>query len=198
MSKKVSNTLKVLTMLIVLFYTTIETLAQPLQFEQQSIGIGIGIPAINDYNYTSRNPSITAHYEYGISDKIGIGYISFGGLISFAGAEYKANIQSFSVTYDYNHTLIGPRGVYHFDMVELTNNNNWSNIDVYGGAFLGLKFEKIKYENPINDRSEKNNNTELATDLFAGIRYGFTDNIGAFAELGFGVNYFNIGVSWRL
>ncbi len=172
--------------------------AQPLKFEQQSIGLGIGIPSMNDYNYTSRNPGITAQYEYGLSDKIGIGYIGVGGQIAFAGAEYDQVILGDTYSYKYNHTLIGPRAVYHFDMVDLTDSKQWSNIDVYGGAFLGLKLQTAKYTDPTTSNTVKDRSTKLATDLFAGIRYGFTDQIGAFAELGFGVNYFNIGVSWRL
>ncbi len=164
-----------------------KTFSQPLTFEQQNFGISIGTPAMNDYNYSSRNPSLSAHYEYGISDKIGIGYIGVGGLISIAGAEYNKVFQSASVSYDHSQTLIGPRAFYHFDMVDLTGSKDWSNIDVYGGAFLGLKFETAKYTEPITDTKHKEKNTKLATDLFAGIRYGFNDNIGTFAELGFGV-----------
>ncbi|WP_075590885.1 outer membrane protein [Labilibacter marinus] len=174
-----------------------QLVAQPLTFEQQSIGFAVGIPAINQNNVTSRNPSITAQYEYGISDKIGIGYIGVGGLLSFAGAEYNDQIMNTKYSNKYNYTLIGPRAAYHFDMVDLTGSTAWSNIDVYGGAFLGLKFESFKYDSPVTNKQEKENNTKLATDLFAGIRYGFNDNIGAFAEMGFGVSYFSVGVNWR-
>ena len=188
--------------LLIIFILTSVSLgnlfAQPLTFEQQNIGVAIGIPSMSDYNYTSRNPAISVHYEYGLSDKIGIGYIGVGGLLSIGGAEYNNKSQNTPYPVDYSQTLIGPRAAYHFDMVDLTGSNDWSNIDVYGGAFLGLKFESTKYTNPISNAKEKEKNTKLATDLFAGIRYGFNDNIGAFAELGFGVSYFSVGVSWRL
>ncbi|SMO33801.1 Outer membrane protein beta-barrel domain-containing protein [Saccharicrinis carchari] len=173
------------------------TLAQPLTFGQQSIGISIGIPSMYDHAYTKQSPAISALYEYGISDKIGIGYIGVGGLLSLAGGEYNAPILSQSVSYKLSQTLIGPRAAYHFDMVDLTGNKDWQNLDVYSGAFLGLKFESAKYTEPNTSKKLKNNNTKLVTDLFAGIRYAFTPHIGAFGEIGFGVSYLSVGVSFR-
>ncbi len=168
--------------------------AQPLTFEQQSIGISIGIPSMYDHAYTSQSPAVTARYEYGLSDKIGIGYIGLGGLLSIAGGEFNTvNIDNV----EFSQTLIGPRAAYHFDMVDLTGNKDWNKIDVYGGAFLGLKFERSKYTLLGSNERHKDSNTKLATDLFAGIRYAFTPNIGAFGEMGFGVSYLSIGVSFR-
>jgi len=181
-----------------LFIVTIASHAQPLTFEKQDIGIGIGVPSMNDNSYTSQSPAITLRYEYGLSDKIGIGYIGVGGLLSIAGGEYTNTYFSSNPSVDFSQTLIGPRAAYHFDMVELTNNKEWSNIDVYSGAFVGLKFESAKYENPNTGKRIKDRKTKLATDIFAGIRYGFTQNIGVFAEIGFGVSYFSVGASWRL
>ncbi|MGQ1785634.1 MULTISPECIES: outer membrane beta-barrel protein [unclassified Saccharicrinis] len=183
---------------VTFFLITISINAQPLTFEQQDIGIAVGVPSMNDNMYTSQSPAITIHYEYGLSDKIGMGYIGVGGLLSMAGGEYNNSILNTSFSVDYSQTLIGPRAVYHFDMVDLTGSQEWRNIDVYGGAFLGLKFERAKYTNPNTQNNVKDNDTTLATDLFAGIRYGFNKNIGAFAELGFGVSYFSVGVNWRL
>ncbi|GAF04353.1 outer membrane beta-barrel protein [Saccharicrinis fermentans] len=181
-----------------LFLLTMASHAQPLTFEKQDIGIAVGVPSMNDNTYTSQSPAITLHYEYGLSDKIGVGYIGVGGLLSIAGGEYTNTFLNPNPSVDFSQTLIGPRAVYHFDMVELTNNDQWSNIDVYSGAFVGLKFESIKYTDPNTEKNIKDRKTKLANDLFAGIRYGFNQNIGAFAEIGFGVSYFSVGASWRL
>lgn len=190
--------MKHLSLTIALFLGVLSTtLSQPLTFEQQSIGISIGIPSMYDHAYTSQSPAVTARYEYGLSDKIGIGYIGVGGLLSIAGGKYNSPIMSETVSYEFSQTLIGPRAAYHFDMVDLTGNKDWNKLDLYGGAFLGLKFESAKYTDPITDKKFKDNNTKLATDIFAGIRYAFTPNIGAFGEIGFGVSYLSVGVSFR-
>ena len=137
--------MKQLSLTIALFLGLVgSTFAQPLTFEQQSIGISIGIPSMYDHAYTSQSPAVTARYEYGLSDKIGIGYIGLGGLLSIAGGEFNSPILSQSVSYKFSQTLIGPRAAYHFDMVDLTGNKDWSKLDLYGGAFLGLKFESAK------------------------------------------------------
>jgi len=190
--------MKQLTLIIVFFSTVLTSaLAQPLTYEKQSIGIGIGVPSMAQNTYTSQSPAITFHYAYGLSDKIGVGYISVGGLLSMTGGEYNNRSLDQKYSVDFSQTIIGPRATYHFDMVDLTGSKEWNKIDVYGGAFLGLKFESAKYTLPGTSSKEKNNKTSLTTDLFAGLRYGFTDNIGAFGEIGFGVSYFSVGVNWR-
>lgn len=189
--------MKQLSLTIALFLGVVSSiLAQPLTFEQQSIGISIGIPSMYDYGYTTQSPAVMAHYEYGLSDKIGIGYIGFGGLLSIAGGKYDRQFLGEQLSNDFSQTIIGPRAAYHFDMVDLTGNKEWNKLDVYGGAFIGLKFERKKYTD-LDNKTFKDNSTKLATDLFAGIRYAFTPNIGAFSELGFGVSYVSIGVSFR-
>jgi len=172
--------------------------SQPLTLGEQAIGFGIGIPATTNQNYSSRSPAFTAIYEYGFTEKIGIGYIGGGALLSFSNSKYEE--QNVNTTHEnsYNYILMGPRAAYHFDMVELTNNRAWSNIDVYGGAFLGMKFQRHKYTDNTNNNKVKSNSSSLATDIFGGIRYGFNDKIGAFAELGFGVAYLNLGINIRL
>ncbi|TLX72265.1 hypothetical protein E9993_18295 [Labilibacter sediminis] len=185
--------MKNLIILLILLVTSLSINAQALTYGEHSLGIGIGVPAINN-THTSRSPAITATYEYGFSDKIGIGYIGGGALLSFSGAENEYTYINTKHTSNYSNVIMGPRAAYHFDMVELTGDNNWSNIDVYSGLFLGLNFQNHKYTNT----EIKQNNTKLITDIFAGIRYGFNDKLGAFAEVGFGVTYLNLGVNVRL
>lgn len=172
--------------------------SQPLTLGEQAIGLGIGIPAITNHDYSSRSPAFSAMYEYGFTEKIGIGYIGGGALLSFSGSKYEYQYLNTDQESTYNYVLIGPRAAYHFDMVDITHNKVWSNIDVYGGAFLGVKFQTHKYTNHVTDNRVKSNTSNLATDIFAGIRYGFNDKIGAFAELGIGVAYLNLGINVRL
>jgi hypothetical protein len=171
--------------------------AQPLTYAEQSFSIGLGVPAISNYDYSSRSPALTAIYEYGFSDKLGIGYVGGGALLSFAGSDYDYRYLDTPFTSEYNYVVIGPRAAYHFDMVEITGDSFWSNIDVYGGMFLGIRFQSYKYTNHSNGSEQEDNKSKLATDIFTGIRYSFHDQIGAFAELGYGVAYLNLGVNIR-
>ncbi len=171
--------------------------AQPLTYAEHSVSIGLGVPAISNYDYSSRTPALTAIYEYGFSDKLGIGYVGGGALMSFASADYNYRYLDIPFTNEYNYLVIGPRAAYHFDMVEITGDSFWSNIDVYGGMFLGIRFQSYKYTNHISETKEEDNKSKLATDIFTGIRYSLHDQIGAFAELGYGVAYLNLGVNIR-
>ncbi len=171
--------------------------AQPLTYGDQNIGIGIGIPAIT-YNDYSANPSFSAMYEYGFSDKIGIGYISGGALLSFSGSSDNYNYNGNKYSDKYNYFVIGPRAAYHFAMRDITGDNFWNKCDVYGGVFTGLCFQTYKYTSPVDNASYKDSETKLSSDIFAGIRYALTNNVGIYSEVGVGVNYFTFGVSWRL
>jgi len=172
--------------------------AQPLTFGKHNLGLSFGIPNEIHSNYSSKSPSVNISYHYGFSDKIGIGYISAGGMISFFGADYKVDNSGVKYNAEYSYTTIGPRAAYHFDMSDITGNKTWDLIDVYAGMFLGLQFEKMKTYDSITDITNTDNKSRLATDIFAGIRYSLTDNVGIYSELGFGLNSFNFGVSYRL
>ena len=65
-------------------------------------------------------------------------------------------------------------------------------LDTYAGLLLGLAFRSgALFEN------ENTNNTKLAYGIFVGGRYMFHENIGAFAEIGWGVSAINIGLSLK-
>ncbi len=184
---------------ILLFVLIAETNAQPLKYADQNIGIGLGVPAITNYSYTSLSPAVTATYEYGFSDKIGIGYIGGGALLSFAGStnDYHANGVKYSNKYHY--FLIGPKASYHFDMADITGDRFWDKCDLYAGVFMGLRFQTYKYyDNASGSYTDyEDNATRMVSDIYAGIRYAFTNQFGVYAETGFGVNYLTVGVSWR-
>jgi len=168
--------------------------SQTLQAGEQTIGLGLGIPSITQNYTTFTTPSLNAFYEYGFTNKVGIGHIGGGAIMSMAGADYDYNDGK------YRHFLIGPRASYHFDMADLTGDRAWDVVDVYAGVMSGLRFEQYKWDyTNINGNkvTEKKNDTSLITDVFVGIRYAFAKNVGVYAEAGYGVSYLTLGISFR-
>ncbi len=183
-----------------LFVLIAETNAQPLKFSENNIGIGIGVPAITNYEYTSLNPAITATFEHGFSDKIGIGYIAGGALLSFSGSKDVYYISNTKYTDKYSYFSIGPKASYHFDMADITGDKFWNKVDLYAGVFMGLRFQTYKYyaaKGTTSYTEYEDKTTHLASDIYAGIRYAFNDKFGVYAETGYGVSYFTVGISWR-
>ncbi|MCW3807554.1 hypothetical protein [Plebeiibacterium marinum] len=159
--------------------------SQSLYPGEQTAGVGLGVPSA--MNTTKKNPaiSVSGFYEYGFTEKLGIGHIGGGAIVSLAGGN------------DYRHFLIGPRAAYHFDMTDITGDKAWDVVDVYAGIMSGARFRHEEYYDPFLDRTIDYNDTDLITDIFAGIRYSFADNIGVYAEAGYGVSYLTVGLSFR-
>jgi hypothetical protein len=149
-------------------------------FEEGTSVIQLGAGIGSDFGLP-----LGASYEYGISEKIGIGayagYASKSFATGFAALDYK-------VTY----MLFGAKGNYHFFQSD--------KIDAYGGVLLGYNSAKITYDNGTP------NFPGYVSPTYGGVVYGgsvgaryyFTDSIAAFAELGYGLGYLNAGLAYKL
>ncbi|MDR2928799.1 MAG: hypothetical protein LBV41_11475 [Cytophagaceae bacterium] len=94
-------------------------------------------------------------------------------------------------TYEWKHTtmIIGVRGALHYQFI--------NKLDTYGGLMLGYN---IHSSSAIGDASKYGTPSSFGGfdwELFIGGRYYFTDNIGAFLELGYGVAVANVGVTFK-
>jgi len=142
-------------------------------FEQGDINVGGGIGLGN--NTIAGGTGITAHAEFGVTE-----VISVGGYLAFSGTNY--------LGFRRNSLVIGGRGAYHFnELLTLPDE-----LDLYAG--LGLYYEIVSsdldgYIGPGN---------RLLFGVHLGGRYYFTDNIGAFAELGSAVSVLQLGVTIKL
>ena len=125
---------------------------------------------------------ISASYEYGISEKIGVGV--------FAGYAGKTESVAFLGDVKYTYALFGVRGNYHFFQSD--------KIDAYGGLILGYNSASVTYPNGNGFPGY----TPTASAVFLGGqiggRYYFTDSFAAFAELGYGLGYLNVGLAYKL
>lgn len=121
---------------------------------------------------------ISLGYEYGVAEKIGVGLVAAYGSTTVSGFGAGNDIK-------YTHILAGIKGNYHFYTTDV--------IDVYAGAVLG--YNKVSFDN-------KNNFpvAEASAVIFGGQlggRYYFTESLGAFAEVGYGLANFNVGLAYK-
>jgi hypothetical protein len=150
---------------------------QAQEYEQGSLvanvgvglGGGLGLP-------------ISASVDYGFKEKI-----SLGGFIGFSTE--KEDLILFKARYTY--FLIGARAAYHFDL-------GVDKLDPYAGAMLGYNAASLTLD---PDPGPPFNNIAAGGGVilggFVGARYYVTDNIGAFAELGYGLGLATVGVAYK-
>lgn len=142
------------------------------------VNAGIGIGTFG-FNGTGGLP-VTAGYERGFTDKISAGV--------FLGMVRTKYLEDFK----YKYSIFGIRGSYHFN--ELLNISN-PQVDVYGGVSLNYRNYTLKYDwtGDGNKYSEKVTGNTLGVGIHAGGRYFFSEQFGAYAELGYGLSPLQLG-----
>lgn len=151
------------------------------QHEAGDMNLNIGLGLGNNLVAGNQSvPPIGASFEYGIKDEISIGgFLGYTASdIAFVGGDWK-----------YSYTILGLRGSYHLDL--LGNEK----IDTYGGAMLGYYLLSVDYGN--SGVTTGGDAGSFAYTLYVGGRYAFTDNIGAFAELGYGIAFLQLGANLK-
>lgn len=158
-----------------------------------SVGIGLG-GSFGSFTYGSQTPGISVQYEKGIWEVSGPGVISLGGYIGVKGYKYGGSSGNFHYSQKWSYTIIGVRGAYHYNGIDNPK------IDLYGGLMLSYNILKYKYEDNGGFSTPQSGSYGSAAGLtaFAGGRYFFSKNIGAFAEVGYGVAYLTLGVAVKL
>lgn len=132
--------------------------------------------AINT-NYTGVGP-VGIRFEYMVSDLIGLGI----------DANYRSN--EFSQTYDYSGTTY--EDTYSAKQTRIMGRMNFhvattEVVDYYFGFGLGYKLSDRSFESTdLNAISVDFPSVPVAFRMSTGLRYFFTDNIGAHFEVGIG------------
>lgn len=149
-------------------------------FGWYSYGVGVtSIPAI----------SISADKAF---KEIDFGTLGLGGIIGYK----RASVIDYYPGYDWSWTdfVIAARGSLHVDLLEVDK------LDTYGGIALGVRAETYKYVTYIypNYVDAKESTIHPLFALYIGGRYYFTDNFAAFGELGYGLGYLTLGLSYKL
>ncbi|PPL00893.1 hypothetical protein [Parapedobacter indicus] len=170
---------------IVAFVATVAQ-AQPFQKGTTAGNVGIGLGTALGGLGKAR-PAISVSVDHGLWDIGGPGVISLGGYIGNTGYKYT----DLGYTAKWNYIIVGARGAYHYNgFTELPN------LDVYGGAMLGYNIVKYKTEGGGADLSN-NYGSGVGLSGFLGGRWLFTENLGAYAELGYGVSVLAVGLTFK-
>jgi len=163
--------------------------AQKTTFEKGdkvlNLGIGLGSTSYGS-GYSMGMPPVSASLEFAVKDKLfndHKGAIGVAPYIGYGSYKYKM-YDGYSAKF--SDLLIGVRGNLHYQFVD--------KLDTYAGLFLG--YENVSWKD--NHGFTNGVGSGLGWALLIGGRYYFSDNIGAMAELGYGITYLNLGVSLKL
>jgi opacity protein-like surface antigen len=151
-----------------------------------SAGIGFGTTLYSGTYYSRGVPPISLAYEQAIKDEIlEKGVIGVGGWIGYTSYKY----DYLGWGYKYSNFIIGAMGAFHYPLVD--------KLDTYAGIGLGYNIASAK-EFGINtgyDYSASSGGIVFAG--MVGARYYFTESFAVYAQAGYGVSYFSIGVSLK-
>jgi hypothetical protein len=182
--------------------TTVCTPRLNAQFEEGDNVIGLGIGIGGGYGVglsgggVTQSPAFALHYDHGMGD-LGPGQWGLGGYVAYKTISYDERYFNF-YNYDYRYTffVLGARGSWHY--------NEWHGVDAldtYGTLMLAYRSVTFKDNtdygpyNYLNTYSYSGSGIDLGIGL--GARYWFSDQIGAFAELGYGITWLQLGVSMK-
>lgn len=152
------------------------------------LSAGIGLGTALDLG-TTLVPPISFRGEYGLIDNLFDEHssIGVGGYVGFAagrkkyGEYYQQKI---------NCLLLGVRGTFHYQFVD--------NLDTYIGLMLGGNIANTRNEGVWAGLGDLPTHGGFLIDVYLGARYYVIPKLAVFGEFGFGVAYFNVGVSFKI
>lgn len=159
--------------------------AQSFQNGTTTVNAGIGLGTALGGLGKAR-PAISVSLDHGFWDIGGPGVISLGGYIGNTGYKYTDP----GYTAKWNYVIVGVRGAYHYNGFEVPE------LDVYGGAMLGYNIVSYSAEGGGTELSN-NYGSGIGFSGFLGGRWFFNDNLGIYAELGYGVSVLSAGVTFK-
>ena len=154
-----------------------------------NLGFGFGNTLYSGTYYKSQIPPLSASFEVGVADNVidEKGVIGVGGYLGYSSYKYEYS----GWGWKYSNLILGARGSFHYPLVD--------KLDTYTGLLLGYNISSSKEFGTIipgYDYSSSSGGTVFA--WFLGARYYFKDNFGVMAELGYGITYLNLGVTFKL
>lgn len=168
-------------------------------YVQAGYGFGLGFGSLfnayqgySGYRYTGFGP-IGVSFERAITDHFGIGaslsYSTYGA--SWNDYSLYGN-NNYTYSYRWNTIAILARGAYHFSVRN-------EKLDPYVGLGLGFLSMNARWTSTDPDFDQKLYNISLGSPFgyqaIGGLRYMFSDNIGGFVEVGYGLSLANFGLT---
>lgn len=159
-----------------------------------SLGAGFG-STLGFVKGSSQTPALSINFERGTWEA-GPGVISAGGYIGYKSIRYSGGSGSYNYTQTWNYSIVGARAAYHY--------TGWDTdkFDLYAGLMLSYNILRYTYKDNLGGSGGSvsgtgNYGSGAGFTSFIGGRYYFTPTIAAYAELGYGVSYFNAGLSFK-
>jgi len=156
------------------------------------VSVGFGGNYYSGYSYYkgySRTPAISLSFENCVVDNLfdEKSSIGVGGMFGITSAKYESGL---NYGWKSNNIIVGVRGAFHYALVD--------KLDTYAGVMLGYRINTFKYTGTwAVGTDRKVGSSGFSEYLFVGARYYFTESIAVFAELGYGLANFNLGLSLK-
>jgi hypothetical protein len=159
--------------------------SQSFEIGDNVLGIGIGIGGNYGYSSLSGSPSIGLYYENGVTEIGTVGILGIGGYLGYKS--YKD---------EYSYFGYSAKGAFHYTGLDVEK------FDPYAGLMLGYNIASstIKETGTTSIYSNSNYNDASGSVNFSGFvgaRYFLTNNVAAYAELGFGVSNLTVGAAFK-
>ena len=152
-------------------------------------GLGIG-SYLGGSGYSSTVPPLLVSAEYGVTDALlddDKGYIGIGGYLAYSANKQDFLLNGSNYGWKYSYVILGARGAFHYQFVD--------KLDTYAGLMLGYNAVSASHFGDKSQSLVAASSSGLAFSSFIGARYYFTDKIGAFGELGYGIAALELGVA---
>ncbi|MFO7614743.1 MAG: hypothetical protein R6W71_08910 [Bacteroidales bacterium] len=164
-------------------------------FEKGNHGINFGIGLGNGYHGSGYSFAfgVNGSYEMGIVEvPMGTQLTGVVGVGALVGVSFSSFAYSYWTGGNYNYTdfVFAARGSYHFIFHD--------KLDPYAGITLGFWGSSYKWKGSGQAPVYESSTGKFRPGIFAGARYLFTDNLGVYAEVGYLLNFLNIGVTYRI
>lgn len=169
--------------------------AQDLRVKDNLLSAGIGIGGVYGYNvsYTRSLPGMYIFFDHGIKTDLKKGLITLGGFWGYKYLhyhyDYPFNNYYYAITW--NTFMLGVRSTFQFKIDEPFH--------IFIALMLGPGY--VFYHQSSNDpdyKPKKYNSVYLDYSFSLGGRYAFSDNVGLFFEVGYGISYLTVGASFKL
>lgn len=156
-----------------------------------NLGVGLG-NTVYGGGYTNKIPPISLSGEYAVTSNLfnnGRGGIGLGAYVGYTGAKYRA-FNNVDAGWNYNNLILGIRGALHYQFV--------NRLDTYLGLFLGYNISMTNEYGAFPSgvpSAPSVGGFEFA--FYVGARYYMTQRFAVFAEIGYGLATFNLGLAYK-
>ncbi len=174
------------------------------------ISVSYGVPSFAKLGLLKLYKDYNSHYNYKAKALLGplslkFEYLAFDKL----GVGLSTNLAKASVTYDYGNGHFYTETLTKWNILSRSNYHFYAadNIDLYAGAGVGYNAEKrVRTTAPTDDPSYIKNGdhplkpeySHVTGEITLGMLYMFSDNFGAFGELGVSKSLLQVGVFLKL